>query len=115
MFHFGKDRLDRGGPNEGFGIGVGEFDVLVDCGDKVRHAWESPSSDPLLRDLAEPAFDHVQPRGRRWDEMEEEPRVFCEPCLHRGVIGSCIIVENEMKIEAPGGLSINCAQKAKEF
>ena len=59
MFDICEDSLDRGGPNERFRAGIGEFDVFINGGDQVSYAWESASANPFLRDLAEPPFDHV--------------------------------------------------------
>jgi len=47
--------------------------------------------------------------------MEEESRVFYQPFFHCGMVVSRVVVKNQMNIKTPGRLSINGAQKPKEF
>ena len=47
--------------------------------------------------------------------MEEEPGMFCEPFFYCGMIVSGVVIEDKMKSETLGCLSINGAQKPKEF
>ena len=47
--------------------------------------------------------------------MEEESRVFCKPFFHCGMVVSRIVVEDKVKVKPLGRLSMNGAQKPKEF
>src|SRR6266542_3627357 len=58
---FLEDLLCRGGPYERLGIVVVVLEVCLDRSDQVGHRLEDTAADGFLGELAEPAFDHVQP------------------------------------------------------
>ena len=57
--------FDCFGPHERRGVLVRESNELVDRREQFRHAREDVAPNPLARDLPEPSFDQVQPRGTR--------------------------------------------------
>ena len=58
----GEDVLEIGGPDEGFGVVVVCGDVVIDSLLQDLDVAEAAASNALGGDVAEPAFDHVQPR-----------------------------------------------------
>ena len=47
--------------------------------------------------------------------MEKESRVLCEPFSYCGMVVGRVVVEDKMKIKTLVGLSVDRAQKPKEF
>ena len=50
-----------GGPDEWFWVGVMLFEIVFDGGFKISDAMEDAASDAILGDLAEEAFDLIEP------------------------------------------------------
>jgi len=57
-----ENRIDVLGPDKRFGIVVVEANIVLDCGNQVRHTVKDTSSDTLASDFAEPTFHEIQPR-----------------------------------------------------
>jgi len=74
------DLVSGGGPDEGLGVVVVDLDELVDGLDEFVDRGEAASPDGFVGDLAEPAFDEVQPGRAGGDEVEVEPRVLLRGC-----------------------------------
>ena len=64
------DGIGVGGPDEGFGIGIGFSREAVDSGLEVGDACEDAAFEPPPGQLGEEALDCVEPGGGGWDEME---------------------------------------------
>lgn len=58
---FGEDVLGGGGPRVGLGGAVVGCEVVLDAGDQVGDAGEDPAAQVLVGQVAEPAFDLVEP------------------------------------------------------
>jgi hypothetical protein len=48
------------------------IDVVSDGHDELFEVLEDASLEPVLGQVAEEAFDHVEPRGRGWGEANME-------------------------------------------
>ena len=57
------DGLGVGGPDKGFGIGIGFSQEAVDGGLEVSDACEDAASEPPPGQLCEEALDRVEPAG----------------------------------------------------
>ena len=57
----GEDGLGGGGPDEGLGVLVVHAQVDLDRGDEVGDARECAAPEVLVGELAEEAFDEVEP------------------------------------------------------
>ena len=99
MFDLPKDGLDRGGPDEGRGVGVVHLDEGGDSIDEFRDTAEGAPLQSFAGERAEPALDEVQPGAGGGREVEVEARVSCQPLsdLRMGV--GAVIVEHEVEID----------------
>jgi hypothetical protein len=59
MAHFLQNGRRRGRPDEWLGVAVMVRHVFLDGANQLGETPEGPPSDPLARDLGEPAFDEV--------------------------------------------------------
>lgn len=75
-----------GRPDECLRIVVVLFNVIHDGLDQLANAVEGPTADPLVGDLAKPAFHHVQPRTARRYEVDVKSRMPLEPRLDLGIM-----------------------------
>ena len=60
---FFEDVVCLCGPDEGLRIHVVPVDVFADGGDELFEVLEGASADALVGQVAEEAFDHVEPGG----------------------------------------------------
>jgi len=66
-------------------------EVFVNGCDQLGHAGEGATAQPIDREVAKEALDHVQPRGRSRREVHVKARALGQPALHgqmfvRGVV-----------------------------
>jgi hypothetical protein len=54
-----EDGLGGGGPDQRFGLVVGDAQVVLNAGDQVGDAGEAAASDVLVGELPEEPFDEV--------------------------------------------------------
>src|SRR6185312_15148800 len=87
------------------------FDVGFNGGDQLRYAGKYTPTQTLARQVAEEAFDHIQPRCRGGSEMDVETWMFLQPLLHGGMLVGGIVVTDQMQGFVFGRFPINLAQK----
>ncbi len=86
-------------------------DVGFDGTDQFRDAGKYAAAQTLGGEVAEEAFDHIQPRGRGGGEMHVETRVFLQPFLDLGVLVGGVVVADQMKRFVFGRFPIDLSQK----
>ena len=96
----GEDVTGLGCPDEGSGVGVVHGDVFVDGGFEFSDAGEAAATDALVGDVAEEAFDHVQPRRAGGGEVHVKAPVLGEPRLHLGVFVGRVVIRDQVQIES---------------
>src|SRR5215831_13680629 len=111
MLDLAQDRRSRGRPDEGPRVLVVFANVAANGGDQLRHTAEGCPPQPLAGDLGEEAFDEVQPRGPSRGEVEMKARVLGEPRLHSGMLVGAVVVEDEVKVLAPGCPAVDGGQE----
>ncbi len=76
------------------------FDVLQNSRLQFAHAAKGAAAETLLRQLAKPPLDEVEPRtaGRR--KMHVKARMALQPALYLGMLVRGVIVSHEVQIEA---------------
>jgi hypothetical protein len=62
-------------------VGIAVVEVLVNRRLQFSHAAEHAPANPLFGDVAEKAFDEVDPRQRGRREVQMKPRVLGQPVL----------------------------------
>ncbi len=98
-------------PDERLGIAVVVFDIVLDRVNEFRHAGEHTAFDCILAQVAEEAFDHVQPRGTGRSEVHMESRVALEPGSDLWMLMGGMVVDDQMQIEPGRGFAFDLAQE----
>jgi len=68
-----------GSPDEGFRVFIMHSDVFVDGGDQFRNAVKDAARQPVGRNAAEEAFDHVEAGSGGRREVDMETRMLFQP------------------------------------
>lgn len=71
----------------------------------------------LARQLAEPTFDHVDPRGTRWGEVHVEVGTFRQPAPNGRCLVRAVVVEDhedQVNIEIGGHAVVDQIQELSE-
>ena len=82
----GENSVWIGGPDEGFGVGIGFLDEAVDGSLKVDNRAEDAALEAASGEFGEEALDRVQPGRRGRGEVEGEARVSGQPGADLGVL-----------------------------
>jgi hypothetical protein len=88
---------------------------LVDRLDQLGDAVEDAAAERFVGELAEPAFDEVEPRARGRDEVEMEAGVFREPRLDVGVFVGAVVVDDQVEFAVTGKLAVEGAEELEEL
>ena len=75
------------------------FEILVDGFNERLNAVEDSPSDSLVGDVAEPSFDHVEPRRTGRNKVEVKAFVEFEPALHRRAFVGGVVVHDQVEGE----------------
>src|SRR5262245_28740217 len=113
--NFIDDGLSGSGPLEGSRIIVVRFDVAHDGVHKLVDAAKGTTPQTLVGEVAEEAFDEVQPRATGRCEMHMEPRMALQPRPDLRVFVSGVVVENDVQLELGRGLLIDEHEKLDPF
>lgn len=89
--------------------------VLFDSSDEIVYIAETSPADTLFGQVAEPAFDHVQPGTRSRDKVQLETWMPPEPGFHPGVLVGPVIVHNQMQIEIRWRVFVDFLEEPDEF
>lgn len=89
--------------------------VCMNCVFQILNAPEGSTSDPLLRDLGEKPFDHVQPGSAGRREVKMPVRALCQPPLHLRRFMRPVIVHDQMDRQARLHRLLHLLQKTQEL
>ena len=98
-----KNRVDGRAPDKRLRVGIVMGQVIVDGRHQLLHTTENTPPETLLRQLAEPALDEVEPGGARRREVQFEARVGGQPLANRGVLGTARPLFPGRRDRAPPG------------
>ena len=112
-----EDGLDGGAPHEWLRVGVVVGQVVFDGRDQFLHAAKDAAAKALLRQLAEPALDEVEPRGTGGREVQLEARVGGQPLANRFMLVGSVVVQDDVQgevgrertVETPSGSQLSLA------
>ena len=82
----------------GFGLALSAV-VVFDGRDQFLHAAKNAAAKALLRQLAEPALDEVEPRGTGGREVQLEARVGGQPLANRFMLVGSVVVQDDVQGE----------------
>ncbi len=86
-------------------------DVIHDRCDQLADALEDATTNSSIGDVAEPAFDNVQPRTARRSEVYMKAFVSLEPRLHFRMLVRCVVVHDQVQVEIARCFPVNLLQK----
>ena len=95
-FDSGEDAGWVGGPDEGFGVGIGFLDEAVDGGLQVDDRAEHTALQAPPGELGEEARHRVQPGGRGRREVERPAWMPGEPGAHFRMLVGSVVVDDGM-------------------
>ena len=110
-----EDSIDGGVPHERLRIRIVVGQEIVDGRDQFLHAAKDATPKALLRQLAEPAFDQVEPRGARGREMQLEARVGGQPLANRFVLVGSVVVQDYVQREVARERAVKTPQELQKF
>lgn len=71
-------------------------EVLAKRLNELSNAAENSAANASLRQRAEPAFDRVEPRTRRWTEVQMEAWMPPNPSAYGWILVRRVIVQDQM-------------------
>ena len=108
---FFQDVVGLGGPDEGLRIVIVLVDVVTDGGDQLFEILEDSAPDSVVRQVAEEALDHVEPRSRGRREVHMETLVFGKPALDTRMFVGRVVVADDVDLLVRGDRLLDQAQK----
>ena len=86
-------------------------DVFSDGHDELFEVLTDSSPEPVLGEVAEEAFHHVEPRSRGGREADVESLVFAQPALHSLMLVGGVVVADQVDVFACGYGPVDHAQE----
>ena len=68
--------------------------IFLDGRDELRNVVETAPSNALVRQLAKPAYDQIEPRTGGRNKMGMETRMSPEPGFHTGMLVRPVVVHD---------------------
>jgi len=90
-------------------------DVVSDGGDELFEVLEDAPLELVLGQVAEEAFDHVEPTGRGWREANVEAFVGFQPAFDSGMFVGRVVVADQVDFLVGRYRLIDHAQEPKLF
>ena len=113
--YFFEDVEGLGRPDKGFGIGVMPIDVIADSRNQLFDIAENSPPEPIVREIAEEAFDHIEPRTAGGCEMHVEALAASQPLLYFWVLVSSVIIRDQINVLSFGCDLVDDSQKLQPF
>lgn len=73
------------------------------------------TSDVFPGKRSKPALHLIEPRCRRWGEVNMEPRVSSEPVFDRRRLVRAVVIHHQMNFQSGGHAGLDRAQELQEF
>lgn len=73
------------------------------------------TSDVFPGKPSKPALHLIEPRCRRWGEVNMEPRVSSEPVFDRRRLVRAVVIHHQMNFQSGGHAGLDRAQELQEF
>jgi hypothetical protein len=86
-------------------------DVVADGHDELFEVFEDAAAQLILGQVAEEAFDHIEPTGRRWGEVDMEALVAVQPADDLLVFMGGIVVADQVDLFFLGDGLVDQAEK----
>ncbi len=112
-FHFFENVRGFGGPGEQLGVLIVARDIALDDGDELSNIVECSPAHTLYAQVAEEAFDHVQPRSAGRHEVHLHAWMAPQPALYFGVLMGRIVVGDHVQGQLRRRFGLQQFQKAQ--
>ena len=83
-------------PDDGFWILIVAIDVFSNGHDQLFEILEDAALEPVLGQVAEEAFHHIQPRGRSRREANMESLVCLQPAFDSLMFVGRVVIANQI-------------------
>ena len=90
-------------------------EVVFNRAHEIGHRRKVATTNSLVGDLAEPAFDEVEPRVRGRGEVQMKPGVLGEPALHVGMLVVGVVLADQVNLDCVGHFAVVLAQELQEL
>src|SRR3990172_46532 len=110
-----QNLLYAGRPDERLGSIVVGFDEFLDGRDQLRNTREAAAANALVGQLAEPAFDQVEPRSRGRREVQLKASMLGQPALHLRMVVRAVVVQDQVDVQLRRNALIDLAQELAEL
>jgi hypothetical protein len=87
------------------------IDVVADGHDELFEVFEDAAAQLVLGQVAEEAFDHIEPTGRGWGEVDMEALVTVQPADDLLVFMRGIVIADQVDMFFLGDGLVNQAEK----
>jgi hypothetical protein len=91
------------------------LDEFFDSSNEFADAAEAATTNGLLCNETEPAFDLVEPRGVCRCVVDLEARPLGKPCAHFGMLVGSVVVDDQVHSQMGGNGTVNALQKGQKL
>src|SRR5215469_5088622 len=113
--HAGRDFVSGFGPNKGFRMMIGCFDVASDSGLQLPSGVMHATTNLLFSERRKPALHQIQPGSAGGSEVHVKARMARQPAMNQGGFVRRIVVQDQMHIQGHGHRRIDAIQKFSEI
>ena len=85
--------------------------VSFDCSDQFGNAAKHTPANPIVSDVAEEAFHHIQPGRTGWGVMHMEAFVLRQPPANVGMFSGAVVVGDDMELLVGRSLPVDEAKE----
>src|ERR1700704_1988347 len=85
--------------------------ISLDRSYQISDRLKDAASNLLVRQIAKPTLNHVEPGAGSWHKVHMESRMAFEPRFDLGMLVGRVIVHDQMQVQRGRGLAINQFQK----
>ena len=110
-----EDGVNGSAPHERLRVCIVMGHVVFDGYHQFLHAAKDAAAKALLRQLAEPALDEVEPRGAGRREVQFKARVGGQPLANRFVLVGRVVVQDDVQGEVARERTVEVPQELQEF
>src|SRR5208282_6593824 len=114
-FHFFQDVGGARGPDEGFRTFVVAVDVGADGHDEIFQVAKYATPEPVLSQVAEETFHHVEPGGAGGSEVQMKAWMPCQPAPHLGVLMGGVVIADQVKLAVERNGLVDQTEKLEPF
>jgi len=90
-------------------------DVIPNGLDEFLHVVKRATTQALLGEVSEPAFDQIEPGTGRGGKVQVKTRMATQPTLDAGVLVGSVVVHDQVHVQFARRLLVDALQEADEL